>query len=163
VSQIYYLDLAAEALPAARVAKAVSDAATSSGSLRSDAVLHADPGGHITLVSGLHVQLFVPEPDPDPDEVAIAFGLDRAVSVWMRQNSSRPADAQYADVVTLTVGVLHQIESDAVLHLEYDRVWLLRRRGTLVLSDDDEWWSPDLLALVNLPYERAPLAFADDG
>lgn len=62
-------------------------------------------------------------------------------------------------MVRLTVGVLDRFPGDAVLHFQLEQLWLLRRSGTLTLSEDDFAWPPERLALVHQPYQRATHTF----
>jgi hypothetical protein len=48
--------------------------------------------------------------------------------------------AQHDAMATLVARVLTSSSGDAVLHADLEEIWLLRRRGRLVLSDDADRW-----------------------
>jgi len=112
----------------------------------------------LTLTSGLWVSVARPVVS-DVDPFVEDFGFERGAVVELTFNSASDADAQVAQGLQLTFGLLGRLPSDAVLHHEYFEVWLTRLRGELTLSDRDDIWYPDRLALVPGPYSRAPLAF----
>jgi hypothetical protein len=98
------------------------------------------------------------------------FGIDPALDVDFYVNQrAEPGDLdallaqQEAEMVTIALALLDRLPGDAVLHREYDQVFLVRRDGRLVLSDDPDVWMDDLLPLVTQPYQRAALQFSGAG
>lgn len=108
------------------------------------------------LSSGLEVEAYVHETSGTP-VLSDAFGVEGAAEVGMEVARHRDYFPQLQDVIRVTMEVLNLNDGDAVLHYELGTVWLVRRNGRLVLSDRDDLWSPDLLDLVTIPYDRAPL------
>jgi hypothetical protein len=49
-------------------------------------------------------------------------------------------DAQLDEMASLVATVLAATDGDALLHADFEDVWLLRRGGQLVLSDEDARW-----------------------
>lgn len=60
------------------------------------------------------------------------------------------------EALRLTLPVLKHTTGDLVLEIEYDFCRLLRKDGLLYLNDSSIW-TADMLALIDLPYERKPL------
>ncbi|MER5261755.1 SitI3 family protein [Actinosynnema sp. NPDC002837] len=69
---------------------------------------------------------------------------------------------QQGDVVRLTAGLLEKVPGNAVLHQDFETIWLLRRGGELLLNDRDDLWPPDRLALLGRPYRRETTVFPDE-
>ncbi|MFB7612789.1 SitI3 family protein [Kitasatospora sp. NPDC056181] len=82
--------------------------------------------------------------------VAVAFRLDKTADVAGQQD----------DAVRLTLGLLAQVPGDAVLHLDYEEVWLVRQGGELSLSERSDLWPARRLTGLPLPYHRQNLEFA---
>lgn len=162
MTTIYQLEIAAPASPADHVARVVRDAATATR-----AAEDVDPAdllhGNVTLPSGLwlYVAPLDEEDIDEPDQIATDFGVHRTVSVGLQLNGAEDPEPQMRDMLTVVFGVLDRLPGDALLHLEYEEAWLLRRSGRLVVNAADDVWHPDLLALVPQPYERATLQFSD--
>lgn len=114
----------------------------------------------LMLASGLRVFVVARSGRGGPTSVTTDFGVQPGVVVTLRLAKFDDLDVQRAQMVGLAVSLLAATPADAVLHHQFDSVWLVRRGGRLVVSDDDRW-RPDLLALVPPPVVRARLAFTD--
>ncbi|WP_432215891.1 SitI3 family protein [Streptomyces hygroscopicus] len=62
----------------------------------------------------------------------------------------------------MTSGLLGRVAGDAVLHFQFEAIWLLRRGGELSLSERDDLWLPQRLAVVTQTYRRATHAFSEE-
>ncbi|MFJ2605658.1 SitI3 family protein [Streptomyces sp. NPDC087425] len=76
--------------------------------------------------------------------VSVSFRMAKGVEVFDQQD----------DMLRLLVPLLERVEGDAVLHQNYEQIWLLRRGGDLSLNGDDDLWRPQRLALVSQPFRR---------
>lgn len=109
------------------------------------------------LDSGLLVGAATRSPLPFPDPVAKELGFETTVSVLFRFNSALDVEKQKHDMVRLVSVLLNEIRGDAVLMFAGEVVWLLRKGGQLTISDRDDFWQPDVRALLPQSYERASL------
>lgn len=160
MTQIYYLELTDAALPINRLARELQAVAVAAGLLTDQVRPEALSETAVTLDSGLTVDVS-PAMPPGPDQFTADFGIERAAQVGLQVDATQAFAPQVGDLLVLTTGLLERLAGDAVLHFEYDVVWLLRQDGRLYLSDNDELWRPERLGLVRQPYQRAPLAFSD--
>jgi hypothetical protein len=160
MSQIYYLELTEAATPIDRLARDLHAVTVAAGLVADDAPPETFTDHVVPLPSGVMVDVSTPL-RRGPDQFTTDFGLERAARVELQVDGSRDFAPQLHDVLAVTAGVLDRVPGDAVLHFEYDVVWLLRRDGRLYLNQDDDLWRPDRVALITPPYERAPLAFSD--
>lgn len=84
-------------------------------------------------------------------------------TVWVTfRFKKQDMSSQDDDMVRLVSGLLERVPGDAVLHFQFESIWLLRRGTDLSLSEDDDLWPAHRLALVSQPYRRATHAFADE-
>ncbi|AUY50239.1 SitI3 family protein [Streptomyces sp. CB01881] len=81
--------------------------------------------------------------------VSVAFRLDKMADISGQQD----------DVVRLTAGLLSQVPGDAVLHFDYEDVWLVRQGGELSLSERSDLWPARRLTGLPLPYRRQTREF----
>lgn len=86
--------------------------------------------------------------------VVTAFGFAPTVGVRFRMAKGVEVADQQDDMVRLVASLLTRMSGDAVLHFQYEVVWLLRKDGELSLSERDDLWRPQRLALVPQPYRR---------
>lgn len=159
MAHMLHLELTEEATPLARLADEVRATATRSDLLARVAEAPDPADAQVFLSSGLMVEVdrpFVSGEDP----FVADFGMARAATVDATFDTGRDFDVQVDELLQLLFGLLAVVAGTAVLHYEYAEVWLVRRDGRLVLSDDDHIWTPDRLARVEAPYERSPLTFA---
>lgn len=94
-------------------------------------------------------------PFPDPVEhlgftpqVDVLFRYDKDVEDVMRQRR---------DMVRLVTAVLNAVRADAVLTFAGEIVLLLRIRGQLTIGNQDDFWTPEIQALLPQPHDRASL------
>lgn len=103
-----------------------------------------------------------PSPFPWPRPVEESFGV--VATCWVTFQPSPSLGSvrlQQDEMVWLVAGVLARLPGDAVLHWDSEMAWLVRKGGRLVVSDRDDIWTAERLAMLPRPYERAALAFAD--
>ncbi|HEX5115505.1 MAG TPA: SitI3 family protein [Pseudonocardiaceae bacterium] len=101
-----------------------------------------------------------PEHSRPHDPVLEDFGFLPTVWASFRLDKFTDMSSQEDDMVRLLVGVLGRIAGDAVLHFQFETVWLLRKDGELTLNERDEHvWTPTRLAAVHLPYRRVTHSF----
>lgn len=94
-------------------------------------------------------------PFPDPVEqlgftpkVDVLFRYDKDVEDVVRQRR---------DMVRLVTAVLNAVRADAVLTFAGEIVLLLRTRGQLTIGNQDDFWTPEIQALLPKPHDRASL------
>jgi len=156
MSSIFHLEFSASSSPIERLALNLRAVTT-------DAGLVADVGADdlvravLTLDSGLWVSVLQLD-DTVTDPFGTELGVQSVASVDLQLNGTRDSIEQLDEMLTVVFGLLARVPGDAVLHYEYAEVWLVRRSGDLLLADDDEIWTPDRLARVPPPYQRAELA-----
>jgi hypothetical protein len=89
------------------------------------------------------------------------FGFTLTVWVAFRLAKENGIGRQLDDVVRRTVELLDHVPGDAVLHFDYEVVWLVRRGGELSLNERDDIWTPTRLAAVGQrPHRRGTPAFS---
>lgn len=81
----------------------------------------------------------------------MAFRLDKESRISNQQD----------DVIRLTSGVLRRIPGDAVLHFQFETIWLLRRDGEVTVSEQEDLWPPHRLAILGQPARRVTHTFAE--
>lgn len=109
------------------------------------------------LDSGVLVGTGTVTPPPFPDPIEEELGFTATVRVLFRFTSAADPAKQRHDMVRLVSVLLNEIHGDAVLMFAGELVWLLRKGGQLTISNRDDLWHPDLLALLPQPFERASL------
>lgn len=162
MSSVFHLELTAGSAPLERLAldvRAVTSEAGLIASRGSDDLLD----GVLTLTSGLWVSVSrLDDTDPEVPTFGKELGIDSVASVDLQQDGGRDAMAQLDEMLTVVFGLLERVPGDAVLHYEESEVWLVRRDGELILTDNDRIWIPERLARVPPPYRRAPLIAPTD-
>ena len=99
--------------------------------------------------------------NPGPHEpVTEDLGFAPTVRLGFRLEKFTDMSTQKDDMIRLVSGLLDRVPGDAVLHFQYEHVWLLRQNGELSLSETDDIWPPQRLAAVHQPYRRATHAFS---
>ncbi len=73
------------------------------------------------------------------DLVQIRYGFVPTSWIHFRLRAGE-IDEQLDEMAALVATVLAASEGDALLHADFEDVWLLRRGGQLVLSDEDARW-----------------------
>ncbi|MFD4657052.1 SitI3 family protein [Kitasatospora sp. NPDC058444] len=93
-----------------------------------------------------------PIPWGDPQIAGRVF--TPTVSIDFRLGKDTDISAQQDDMTRLADALLAQVPGDAVLHLDYEDVWMVRQDGQLTLSESSDLWPPNRLAAVSGPYRR---------
>jgi hypothetical protein len=117
-------------------------------------------GRGVVLHSGLVVAAGPHTPRPI-DPVAEDFGFTPTAWFAFTVDTARDIAPQRGDTRWAALTVLGLDDGDAVLHFQYEQVWLLRRHGELCISDDDAVWPEDGRGEVPDPHRRAALSFAE--
>lgn len=73
------------------------------------------------------------------DLVQVRYGFVPTSWIHFRLRAGE-IDEQLDEMAALVATVLSAAEGDALLHADFEDVWLLRRGGQLVLSDEDARW-----------------------
>ncbi len=103
------------------------------------------------------------ESRPQPWNVVITdLGFIPTVLVVFRLSKENGATPQQDDMIRLVSGLLDRVPGDAVLHLDYEHIWLLRRGGDLSLSERSDIWPPHRLAALSQRYRRATHTFSEE-
>lgn len=146
--------------PVKQVAADVQEIALASGMVGAEVVpeLVADEG--VTTGSGLQVRVLEANPRPW-DPVIQDLRFTPTVRVAFRLGKVADTTEQTDDMIRLVAGLLDRVPGDAVLHLGYELIWLVRRSGDLSLNERGDIWQPQRLAAVKEPYHRATYAFSD--
>ncbi|MBV9025119.1 MAG: hypothetical protein JO362_15315 [Streptomycetaceae bacterium] len=105
--------------------------------------------------------LKVVDEDLSEDDPVADLGIRPAVSVFFRYKKEG-YETQDDDLTKMVASLLKRFAEDAVLHFEYDSIWLLRRNGELLVNDTTEEWTPSRLALLPESFGRATLKFPSD-
>lgn len=153
----YSLEMATP-LPAAQVAGELHDVARAHGLF--DAAVTTELILEEGVAARLGTWIRVVDANPGPhDPVTEDFGFIPTVRVAFRLDKFTDSRSQQDDMIRLVSGLLDRAPGDAVLHFQYEQVWLLRQNGELSVSEDDDIWPPQRLAAVHQPYRRATHAF----
>lgn len=112
----------------------------------------------VQLPAGMWLTLGATTPRPG-HTVDIDFGLMPTIWVTFRMYSGDAA-VQKDEMVLIVTSLLRRVPGDCLFHYDLEKAWLLRRGGHLYVSDDDEFWTPERLAMAPPPYERVPLTFS---
>lgn len=154
----YRLEIATT-FPAVDVANRLLELAGLDGALDLSAETHELlEGKGVKLGTWLRIMDTRPEPF---NPVVEDLGVNPTVSVSFRLGKEYAAHLQQDNMIRMVSELLSELAGDAVLHLHFERIWLLRRGGELTLSDDDAVWTPLRLSMVPPPYHRAALVFAE--
>jgi hypothetical protein len=108
--------------------------------------------------SDMWVRVLDANPRPQ-DPVTEDLGFSPTVVVAFRLGKFTDMSAQQDDMIRLVSHLLDRVPGDAVLHFQYEYIWLLRRGGELSLNERSDIWPPHRLAAVHQPYRRATHAF----
>jgi hypothetical protein len=96
------------------------------------------------------------------DPVRNDLGFTPTVAVTARLDTDNDVGAQQDDLVRLVSGLLDRVPGDAVLHREFEDIWLLRRGGEVMVSEQDDLWPARRLAALSQRYRRVTHSFAGD-
>lgn len=86
--------------------------------------------------------------------VVAGLGFTPTLTVAFRMAKGVEVSDQQDDMLRLIMPLLARVDGDAVLHFQFEQIWLLRRNGELTLSEEDDLWRPRRLALVPGPFRR---------
>ncbi|MET8098242.1 SitI3 family protein [Streptomyces sp. NPDC005236] len=103
---------------------------------------------------GTCVSVIQQRPSQPWDPIVTSLGFTPTVGVGFRMGKEADTSDQQDDMIRLVEPLLDRVEGDAVLHYQFEVVWLLRRNGELTLNERDDLWRPQRLALMTRPYRR---------
>ena len=152
----------ATSTPVAQVARELNDAAQAVGLF--DASVTPGRVFDEGVVTGRGTWIRVSEVRPQPwiSVITTDLGFTPTVSVTFRLDKFRESSDQQDDMIRLVAGLLDRVPGDAVLHFEYEVIWLLRRSGDLSLNERDDLWPPQRLTGLSQPYRRATHTFSEE-
>ena len=101
----------------------------------------------VTVREDREVDLVISEPT-----VHVGFRLDKFSDLGLQQDV----------MVGVVADVLAADGGDAVLHFQYETIWLLRRGSSLLLHADDELWPAHRVALVPGVTGRRAMSYPED-
>ncbi|MGG2463192.1 SitI3 family protein [Streptomyces sp. RGM 3693] len=158
----YSLDIAAEKT-VVQVAWHLCDVARSTGTFDASVTPEALLEEGAVTGSGMWISVGEDRPMPWGHPVTLDLGFTPTASVRFRLDGRRgePSDQQ-DEMIRLTSGLLGRVTGDAVLHFQFEDIWLLRRGAELSLNERDDLWPPARLAVVSQPYRRATHAFSEE-
>ncbi|MGH3760345.1 SitI3 family protein [Actinophytocola sp.] len=143
-------DVARELLGVGRILGVLDTSATAEGLLDG-------------MATGLGTWILVFEAKARPwDPVANDLGFTPTVSVTFRLDKDDDIGYQQDDLVRLVSGLLDRVPGDAVLHREFEDIWLLRRGGEVTLSEQDDIWPPHRRAALSQRFERVTHSFSQE-
>ncbi|MFI5584445.1 SitI3 family protein [Amycolatopsis sp. NPDC051758] len=93
--------------------------------------------------------------------VSADLGFTPTVSIAFQLDKERDISEQQDDVIRLVSGLLARVGGDAVLHHQFEEIWLLRRDGVLTVSEQQDIWPPQRLAALSQPFHRQTHSFAE--
>ncbi|WP_405733094.1 SitI3 family protein [Streptomyces sp. NBC_00028] len=121
--------------------------------------LLVDPGVNTRQGSWIRVTQVRP---PQPWHPVVAdLHFTPTVSAAFRMAKGVEVGDQQDDMLRLVLALLEQVDGDAVLHYQYESIWLLRKNGELSLSENDDLWRPHRVPFVTQPYKRVTHRFED--
>lgn len=139
---------------AGEVADVYARTGTALGLVEDDEVRFTRPGAE--LRSGVLVVVTAATPLPFPDPVEKVFGFAPAVNTLFRFDKVADPIEQKKDMLRLVVAVLGVFPGDALLEFAGEISRLVRRHGRFVISDDSDFWIPELVSLLP-PHDQAQL------
>lgn len=161
MSTSYSLDLATS-VTAPQVAREVLDVARAVGLFDPSVGTEQVLGEGATTGTALWFHVGTTREVPWGNPVATDFGFTPTVSVGFQQSLSRDSRDQQDDVVRASAGLLARISGDAVLHYQFEDIWLLRLGAELFLNERDGLWPPGRLSLIPSSYRRKTYAFSEE-
>ncbi|WP_129306477.1 SitI3 family protein [Streptomyces sp. L2] len=103
---------------------------------------------------GMWVRVLEEEPPHPWDPIVTDLGLTRTAAVAFRMGKETETWIQQDDMIRLVAPLLARVDGDAVLHFQYEVIWLFRKNGELNLNERDDIWRPERLSLLQQPYRR---------
>ncbi|MEY9944121.1 SitI3 family protein [Kitasatospora sp. GAS1066B] len=148
----YSLDLVTP-VPAIEVAQKRDEVAQSLRLIDASVTAEALLNGTLA-VYGTWIRVVTTKPVPWGDPLIGGRVFTPTVSVVFRLDKAGDISGQQDDMVRLASGLLSQVPGDAVLHFDYEDVWLVRQDGQLSLKERSDLWPALRLSGVSLPYGR---------
>ena len=148
--------------PVAQVARELHGVARNLGLLAASTTADdlLDDEGAVTV---LGTWIRVREAKPRPwNPVVNDLGFTPTVSIAFRLGKRDELDHQQDDMIHMVSRLLDRVPGDAVLHLDFEHIWLLRRGGDLSLNERDDLWTPNRLAALSQRYRRATHTFSEE-
>ncbi|MFD8707708.1 SitI3 family protein [Kitasatospora sp. NPDC059648] len=146
----------------AQVAQTFADVARSLRLVDASATVDALLGDGALTVYGTSLRVATRKPTPWGDPEIGGRVFTPTVSVVFRLGKDADISGQQDDMTRLADGLLAQVPGDAVLHLDYEDVWMVRQDGELTLSERSDFWPPNRLAGISAPYCRRSHEFVDE-
>ncbi|WP_382465856.1 SitI3 family protein [Streptomyces noursei] len=158
----YSLDIAAEKT-VVQVAWHLCDVARSAGAFDASVTPEVLLEEGAVTGSGMWVSVGEDRPMPWGHPVALDLGFTPTASARFRLDGRKgePSDQQ-DEMIRLTSGLLGRVAGDAVLHFQFEDIWLLRRGAELSLNEREDLWLPQRLAMISQPYRRATHTFSEE-
>jgi len=103
---------------------------------------------------GMWIRVVASRPPQPWDPIVTDLGFTPTVGMVFRMAKGVEVSDQQDDMIRLVAPLLQRMDGDAVLHFQFEEVWLLRKNGELSLNEDDDLWRPQRLALMTQPYRR---------
>ena len=91
-------------------------------------------------------------PEPWQPEIT-ELGITTRVRIVFRLDTDDQLLEQENDFIALVGQILTHIPGDAIMS-GLDVLWLVRKNGILDVSEADDFWTPERLALLPQPYHR---------
>ncbi|MFE2061862.1 SitI3 family protein [Streptomyces sp. NPDC059467] len=151
----YDLDIATSA-SAVEVAARLAETGRGNGVFDASVTVERLTERGVFAVSRLGTSVTVlPQPTPHPwHPIVEGLGFTPTVGVGFRMAKGVDVSDQQDDMIRLVAPLLEKVDGDAVLHFQYEVIWLLRRNGDLSLNERDDLWRPRRLAMVTSPCRR---------
>lgn len=149
----YDLDCATR-LPADEVAAHVQEIGRETGVLDASVTSERLVGDGAATRLGTWIRVVTSRPPQPWDPIVTDLAFTPTVGTVFRMAKGVEVSDQQDDMIRLVVPLLERMDGDAVLHSDFETVWLLRKKGELSLNEDDDLWRPQRLALVKQPYRR---------
>ncbi|MFE7590877.1 SitI3 family protein [Kitasatospora sp. NPDC057512] len=145
----------------AEVARSLADAARPMRLFEIPVTVDALLGDDALTVHRTWIRVTPCRPTPWGDPRIGGRVFTPTVSVAFRLGKHTDIPGQQDDMTRLAVGLLAQVPGDAVLHFDYEDVWLVRQDGEPALNERSDLWPPNRLAAVPGPYRRRTHEFTD--
>ncbi|CAA9232886.1 MAG: hypothetical protein AVDCRST_MAG50-1270 [uncultured Acidimicrobiales bacterium] len=146
--------------PAEEVAATVLRDGQEGGLIASEVTVASVMGEGINLGSGLRVRISHVQPDPK-DPVVADMQIVPNTLFYFRLHNLEDRERQTDEVVWLALDALIRFPGDAVLTFQLEVIWLLRRGDQLWLHTEPNFWTPERLQMVPMPYLQAAMHFPD--
>ena len=99
------------------------------------------------------LQVSPTRPQPWHPPVSELGAITPTVQILFELDKNDHVAEQQEDLIRLTAALLDRIPGDAVFS-NLDVLWLVRKNGALDIHEDNDFWTPERLALLPQPYTR---------